>query len=158
MDKLIVEVQVEGTDQTSTLELSERDLGPIVQAIRNHAGLGDGVYIYERGNEEVLTGDFKSRRAITAVVSRCKEILVDVRFEHKTASKTFKPSTTIGQVLAWARDLKEFGLDTNGKAKANLILPGGDQPLSRDATLAQFLDGKQCKEVFDLTLKEFTNG
>jgi len=53
---------------------------------------------------------------------------------------------------------KGFDLDPVTAAKANLILPGADAPLPRDAAVGKFVKTGHCTLVVDLTLKDFTNG
>ena len=60
--------------------------------------------------------------------------------------------------LAMAVSKHGFNLDPMAAAKANLILPGADQPLPREDVLGKHVKGDRCTLVVDLTLKDFTNG
>jgi hypothetical protein len=62
------------------------------------------------------------------------------------------------KVLQWAVSKKGFVLDPVAAAKANLILPGADAPLPRDAAVGKFVKPGHCTLMVDLTLKDFTNG
>lgn len=61
-------------------------------------------------------------------------------------------------MLLWAIGKKGFNLDDTSKAKANLMLPGTDQPLPKDAVIGSFVKHGACCLTLDLTLKDFTNG
>jgi hypothetical protein len=158
MTKLIVEMEIEGKQQPETIEVADRSLEGLLTAVRAHAGLGDDVHVFEREVNDELIGNIGDRSAISISVSRCKRISVEIRFEHSTRSEKFPPSATIFRILRWATGKKAFDLDETAQAKASLILPGGESPLPRDATIGRFLDGASCALAFDLTLRDFTNG
>lgn len=158
MSNLIVEVETEGQQQPATIEVADRSLNGLLKAIRSHARLGDNVHVFEREKDDELAAEIGARSAISVIVSRCKRIVVEVRFEHKVISEKFPPSATIFRVLRWAIGKKGFNLDDTAQAKANLILPGGEAPLPRDATIGRYVDGKTCALTLELTLRDFTNG
>ncbi len=85
-------------------------------------------------------------------------IEVVVRYEHRSIEHKFAPSATVFKVLEWAIGKKGYGLDPLSAAKANLILPGADQPMPRDRTIGSFTKRGEKRLVVDLTLKDFTNG
>lgn len=158
MEPLIIEVEVEGKQQSSTIKTESRTLTAVLDAVRAHAGLGPDATVYEREKDSPLGADVESRNAISVVVHRCKQVLVSVQFEQRTEPNKFPPSATIFRVLQWAISKKVFNLDDTARAKANLILPGADQPLPRDAVIGQFVQGDKCSLTLELTLKDFTNG
>lgn len=158
MSNLIVEVETEGQKQPSTIEVADRSLSGLLKALRSHARLGDEAHVFEREKDDELNADAGTRNAISVIVSRCKRIVVEVRFEHKMMHEKFSPSATIFRVLRWAIGKKGFNLDDTAQAKANLIIPGGDAPLPRDATIGRYVDGTTCALTFELTLRDFTNG
>lgn len=158
MSNLIIEVETEGQQHPATIEVADRNLNSLLKAIRSHARLGDDVHVFEREKDDELAADAAARTAISVIVSRCKRIVVEVRFEHKVISERFAPSATIFRVLRWAIGKKGFNLDDTAQAKANLILPGGEAPLPRDATIGRYVDGTKCALTLELTLRDFTNG
>jgi hypothetical protein len=158
MEQLIVHVETEGQDQPATIQIADRTFDGLLKAIRAHARLGDAVHVFERDKDDELAADIVVRNAISVTVSRCKRIVIEVRFEHRTLSEKFPPSATIFRVLLWAIGKKGFNLDDTAQAKANLILPGGESPLPRDATIGRYVDGTTCSLTLDLILRDFTNG
>ena len=81
-----------------------------------------------------------------------------VRYEHKTEERTFSPAKTVFKVLQWAVGKQGFNLDPMSAAKANLILPGAEQPLPARRARQVTSSRANCTLVVDLTLKDFTNG
>lgn len=157
MASLKVEMTKDGDKKSTNGEFAERDLAQLLGAIRTRAGLGDNAFVFERDKDVELSGDFSSRNALAVVISRCKKVKVEVRFD-TTKSHDFSPSATIFRVLRWAIGKDGFNLDEAQQGKANLIIPGTDTPLPRDSVLASYLDGKECTLLLELTLKDFTNG
>jgi hypothetical protein len=158
MEQMIVQIETEGQLQPATIEVADRSLDGLLNAIRSHARLGGAVHIFEHEKDDELAANILARNAISVTVSRCKRIVVGVRFEHKTLSEKFAPSATIFRVLRWAIGKKGFNLDDTAQAKANLILPGSESPLPRDATIGRYVDGTTCSLTLDLILRDFTNG
>jgi len=83
---------------------------------------------------------------------------VEVRYEHRTIHHHFAPAATVFKVLQRAVSKKGFCLDPLAAAKANLILPGADAPMPREAAVGKFVKPGHCVLTVDLTLKDFTNG
>lgn len=53
---------------------------------------------------------------------------------------------------------KGFNLDDAQKAKANLMLPGGQEVLPKDIVVGRLTHHDNCALTLVLTLKDFTNG
>src|SRR3546814_15890078 len=87
-----------------------------------------------------------------------RAIEVVVRYENRSIEHKFAPSATVFRVLEWAIGKKGYGLDPLSAAKANLILPGADQPMPRDRTIGSFTKRGEKTLAVDLTLKDLTNG
>ncbi len=155
MGALHVEFEVEDQGDIKLLKIEGEDLDVLVREVRKGAGIEE-LLIFERDKGELV--DIKGRKAVSVMAHRCKQVEVHVQFEHHTATKAFPPSATVFQVLQWAVSVKEFKLDPNAKAKANLILPGGTEPLPKDLMVGRLIKHHSCSLTLDLTLKDFTNG
>ena len=116
------------------------------------------MHLFEHGHDEPLSHPPHGRKAIRLVGHRCHVVTVQVRYEHRSIEHRFTPAATVFKVLQWAVSNKGFALDPVAAAKANLILPGADVPLPRDAAVGKFVKPGHCALVVDLTLKDFTNG
>ena len=158
MNKLMVMVEIQGKAQPVTIEVPEARLEAVLQAVRTHAGLGDGAHVFERDKDDELDTSLEGRTGISVIAHQCKRIDVHVRFEEKVLDEKFPPSATVLRVIRWAVGKKAFNLDSDRQAKANLMLPNADSPLPKDASIGRFVDGSSCTVVLDLTLKDFTNG
>ncbi|RUV30511.1 MULTISPECIES: hypothetical protein [unclassified Mesorhizobium] len=151
-----VELEFEDLPEHSHLEIEAGDLDAILHATRGKPGF-EKAHLFERDSEETLTG-IGNRRAISILVHRCRHVTVQVRYDGDTKSREFSPAVTILRVLQWAVSKRGFNLDDNAAAKANLMLPGADQPLPKDAMLGVYVKHPGCSLTLDLTLKDFTNG
>ena len=157
MEMIRVEVEIEDRKKVEVLEIEGGNLDAILKAVRALAALED-LHVFERGKEEPLGHEAKDMKALALHAHRCRKVRVKVQFNHKTQEHEFAPSATVFTVLLWAVSRKEFGLDETGKAKANLILPGADQPLPKDDVIGSLIKHGHCELTLDLTLKDFTNG
>ncbi|HWI25769.1 MAG TPA: hypothetical protein VN668_02285 [Stellaceae bacterium] len=157
MTEKIIEVQVENRAQPDELRI-DGSLEDVLQQIRQHAGFGGEALVFERDKDEPVGREIDGRKAVSVVVHRCHRIRVSVQFEDRTEPHDFSPAATVFRIIQWAVSKKVFNLDDTAKAKANLILPGADAPLPRDAAIGQFVSGDTCSLTVDLTLKDFTNG
>lgn len=158
MDKVEVEVELEGQGVATTVEAASSTVESIVEAIRNAVDIGEPVYLFEKGSEKELT-DIGKRTAICVVAHRCKKVEVSVQFEHGTKSREFSPAARLYDVVNWAVGKKGFNLDNTARAKANLMLSGDDkQPLDKDTPVGRYTTEGTCSAAFILTLKDFTNG
>lgn len=159
MEKIRVEVEIEDRKDVKVIEVEGRSLAAVVEGVRALAAEhGEGMHIFERDAEDVIGVEIEARKAISVIGHRHKKLHVTVRFEHHVAHHDFTPSSTVQKVLTWAVERKEFNLDPTAKAKANLILPGGTEPLPRDAMIGRYVTHPRHEVTFDLTLKDFTNG
>jgi hypothetical protein len=150
-------VDVEGRQNPVSIEAPDSSLDSVLSTIRAHAGLGKDVPVFEREKDDELSGNLDGRSGISVIAHSCKRIDVSLRFEHRVESEKFPPSATVFRVLQWAIGKKAFNLDSTAAAKANLILPGTDTPLPRDALIGRYVQGT-CALVLELTLRDFTNG
>lgn len=157
MKTIIVELEVEGRDQADPAELAADDFHGLMQALRHRAQL-EGAQFFERDGDEPMAPGVEAKKALSVVAHRCKRVAVTVRYEHRSETRDFSPANTVFRVLQWATGKKGFGLDDTASAKANLMLPGGTEPLPRDAVIGKVVSPGQCAVVFDLTLRDFTNG
>jgi len=154
--KVRVELEFEDLPDVKTVEVEKEDLDAVLVVARSVVGFEDA-HVFERDSDEVLSG-IGDRRAIILLVHRCRHITVEFRYEHETRKHDFSPAATILRVLQWAVGKHGFKLDDNASAKANLILPGAEQPLPKDAMLGRYAKHPGCAVTLDLTLKDFTNG
>ena len=130
----------------------------MLDAVRRRLALGIDVHIFERDRAEPLISNVEGRRNLHLVVNSHRAIELVVRYEHEEKSKRFPPSTTVFAALEWAVGKHGYNLDPTQAAKANLILPGAEEPLPRDRTIGSFTEPGTARLVVDLTLKDFTNG
>jgi len=156
METIRVEVEIEDRKTVEVIEVAG-DLDAVLKAVRALAALED-LHVFERGKDEPIGVEIKGKKALALHGHRCRKVLVKVHFNHLTAEREFAPSATVNTVLLWAVSRKEFGLDDTAKAKANLILPGADQPLPKDDVIGSLVKHGHCHLTLELTLKDFTNG
>lgn len=156
MKKLIAEIQKLDLS-TETIELEDASLEKLLKEVRLKSKIDDDVYVFEKDKDEELT-TVEGKNHISIIVHRCKKIMVTINFEHRTEKHTFTPSATVFRVLTWAIGKKAFNLDDTARAKANLIIPGQDAALPRDAVIGSYVSDKNCSLTLELTLRDFTNG
>lgn len=156
-DHLIrVALEREGSEEIIEIEIDEE--ADLPAHVRKHCGIGIGVHLFERDCDEPLTGNVPGRRHLRLLAHPHRTIEVTVNYDHRHETRAFAPSATVFKVLQWAVGKHGYKLDPSIAAKANLILPGADQPLPRDRTIGSYTrHGEKCL-VVDLTLKDFTNG
>jgi hypothetical protein len=157
MGTIRVEVEIEDRGVSEVIEVEGAALGAVLAAVRARAALDD-IHIFERDADEPIGGNITHKKALSLVAHRCKRIDVEVRYEHLTKSHEFAPSATVFRVLHWAIGKHGFHLDDTARAKANLILPGAEQPLPTGDVIGRLVTYPDCKLVVDLTLQDFTNG
>ncbi|MBA3880475.1 hypothetical protein [Sphingomonas sp.] len=157
VDELIhLEIEREGV-----VEIIELEIHPNVELIghvREQLGLEIDVHIFERERDEPLLCGIEGRKHLRLLAHPARVIEVVVQYEHHAKKKEFAPSATVFKVLQWAVSKAAYGLDPTNAAKANLILPGADEPLPRERTIGSFTKPGHQHLVVDLTLKDFTNG
>ena len=159
MEKVRVEVEIEDRKDVRVIEVEGKSVEGVMAAVRELASEhGEGLHIFERDADDVIGVEIIERKALSVMGHRHKKLNVTVRFEHHVAHHEFTPSSTVQRVLTWAVSKKEFNLDPTAKAKANLILPGTDEPLPKDDMIGRYVKHPHHEVTFDLTLKDFTNG
>lgn len=153
-----VDIEIEIEDQAEPLGFSVVIDERFEETVRARIGVTEEMHLFEHGHDEPLPHPPHGRKAIRLIGHRCSVVTVEVRYEHRTIEHRFAPAATVFKVLQWAVSKKGFDLDPVAAAKANLILPGADAPLPRDAAVGKFVKPGHCTLVVDLTLKDFTNG
>jgi hypothetical protein len=153
-----IDIEIEIEDQAEPLGFSVVIDERFEETVRARIGAPDGMHLFEHGHDEPLPRPPHGRKAIRLIGHRCRVVAVEIRYEHRTIEHRFAPAATVFKVLQWAVSKQGFGLDPVAAAKANLILPGADGPLPRDAAVGKFVKPDHCTLVVDLTLKDFTNG
>lgn len=156
-DELLrVEIEREGMDETFALEMPIHS--DMIAEIRERLALDPEVHVFERDQDEPLTCNVEKRRHLRLLAHPQRSLEVVVRYDHLEKDRRFPPSATVFRVLRWAVGKQAYNLDPNTAAKANLMLPGAEQPLPRDRTIGSFTRPGSPRLVLDLTLKDFTNG
>lgn len=153
---LKVEVEREESDEIIELDLAHD--GDLLAEVRRRLDVAGDLFLFERDKDEPLTRPDKGRRHLRLIATSQRAIEVVVQYEHRQIEHRFAPSATVFKVLQWAIGKKGYNLDPQSAAKANLILPGTDQPMPRDRTIGSFTKRGTRRLVVDLTLKDFTNG
>ena len=154
--KVGVELEFETLPDVKAVEVEKNDTDAVVTVARSVTGF-ENAHVFERDSDDVLK-EIGDRRAVMLLVHRCRHITVDVRYDGETKQHKFSPAATVLRVLHWAVGKNGFNLDENTTAKANLILPGTEQPLPKDAMIGRYAPHPGCAVTLDLTLKDFTNG
>ena len=157
MSTIRVEVEIEDRGVSEVIEVEGGELDALLGAVRSLVALED-IHVFERDADEPISGEIGHKRALSVVVHRCRHIEVEVRYEHLAKTREFAPSATIFRVLHWAIGKHGFDLDDTARAKANLILPGAEQPLPTGDVIGRLVKHPACRLVLDLTLRDFTNG
>ncbi len=152
------DIEIEIEDQAEALTFSIVVDERFEDAVRTRAGVTGEMHLFEHGHDAPLPQPPHGRKAVRLIGHRCRVVTVEVRYEHRTIEHRFSPAATVFKALQWAVSKKGFDLDPVTAAKANLILPGADAPLPRDAAVGKFVKAGHCTLVVDLTLKDFTNG
>lgn len=155
-DRLHVEIECEDSPDIVGLSVGKDE--DLLELVRKQAGVEPETHIFERDADEPLQGRIEGRRHLRLVAHSKRAIEVTVRYEHRTDDHRFPPSATVFRVLRWAIGKSGFNLDPTAAAKANLMLPGADEPLPRDRAIGSFTKKGDHRLVLDLTLKDFTNG
>lgn len=137
-------------------ELKTESIQDLHAQISQLTGQEDKLHIFLVDSEEELQS-LDGHRAAQAVAHKCTKAVVTVRMD-SAKTDNFPVSQTVRKVLDWATGKHGFNLDATSSAKANLILPGTDAPLDKQALIGQFVNPDSCSAEFVLTLKDFTNG
>jgi len=154
-DKVRFEIEREGSDDIVELEFEgEQPFDRVLGAL----GLEAATHLFERDKDEPLAGNCAGRRHMRLLAHSHRAIDVTVRYEQHSKDHRFPSSATVFKVLQWAVGKAGYRLDPTLAAKANLILPGAEQPLPRDRTIGSLTKPGHPELVVDLTLKDFTNG
>lgn len=152
-----VEAQVEDNKNPIVLQVEAETAADLRKAVLAAAGVEEA-FIFQHDNDVDVGDEVIGKKTLMLVVHRCKKILVTVHYEHRSKTKKFAPSATVYRVLQWAIGRNGFDLDPDARSKANLILPGADQPLPRNDAIGKYADKKSCSLEVSLTLKDFSNG
>jgi hypothetical protein len=137
------------------------DLGPnelTLDHLRQRLAIDDATHLFLRDEDEPLGATLPKRSNMRLIGHRKRTIDVVVRYEHHEKARHFSPAVTVFKVLQWAVSKRAYGLDPIVAAKANLMLPGAEQPLARDKLIGSVVEMHCDRLVLDLTLKDFTNG
>ena len=157
MGTVRIEVEIEDRKSVEVIEIEGGTLDVVLRKVRALAGLDD-LHVFERDKDDPIGGEIEGRSVLSLHGHRCRKVTVRVNWGHETKEHEFAPSVHVYRVLLWAIGKKGFNLDDTSKAKANLMLPGTDQPLPKDAVIGSFVKHGECCLTLDLTLKDFTNG
>ena len=157
MSTVRVEVEIEDHKTVEVIEVEGGSLEAVLREVRALAALED-LHVFERDGEEPIGAEIEKRKVLCLHGHRCRKVLVKVHWSHLTKEHDFSPAAHIHRVLLWAISKNGFDLDDTAKAKANLILPGTDEPLPKDAVIGRFVKHGDCVLTLELTLKDFTNG
>jgi hypothetical protein len=152
-----VELEVEDRKTVDVIEVEGGSLDAVLREVRALAALED-LHVFERDKDEPVGLEIEMRNVLSLHGHRCRKVTVKVHWNHETKEHEFAPSAHVHRVLLWAISKKGFNLDDTAKAKANLILPGADEPLPKDAVIGSFVKHGVCGVTLELTLKDFTNG
>lgn len=157
MESIRIEVEIEDRHESNVIVVEENSLDAVLKEVRKLAALDD-VHVFERDKDEPIGAEIEKKKVLSVIAHRCKKVLVKVHFEHRTEEHEFSPSATVFRVLHWAISKKAFNLDDTARAKANLMLPGSENPLPKDDVIGSFVKHGNCELTLELTLKDFTNG
>lgn len=156
-DELLrLEIEREGSEEIVQIEL-HRELD-MLGHVRRELALGIDIHIFERDRDEPLVRNIEGRCHLRLIAHPHRVLDVVVRYDHLQKEHRFAPSATVFKVLQWAVGEHGYRLDPTNAAKANLILPGADQPLPRDRVIGALTKPGAACLILDLTLKDFTNG
>jgi hypothetical protein len=154
----LLHLEIERPGSQEIIEISVHREADMLGHIREHLEIDEKIHIFERDRDEPLVGNCEGRRHLRLIAHPHRTIALEVRYEHHQRKHDFAPSATVFKALQWAVGKHGYDLDPTNAAKANLILPGADQPMPRDRTLGSFTKDGADFLVVDLTLKDFTNG
>ena len=155
-DVIRIEVIHAGSAEAVLIELPPAE--DLLGALRLALAIEEDVLIFEHDQDEALACLPSGRKALRLVTHKAHTIELEVRYDHRTLKKVLAPSKTVFKALQWAVGKHGFDLDAASAPKANLILPGAEQPLPREAAIGSFVPHGQHVLVVDLTLRDFTNG
>lgn len=153
-----VHVEIEIEDRVEILAVQPDGVLELVEIIREKLAIGEDFHFFERGRDEPFRHHDRDRKHVRVIAHRCHEVTLEVRFEQHSKLHHFKPSTTVFKALQWAVSKHGYDLDPTNAAKANLILPHADAPLTREDVLGKYVKPGHCTLVVDLTVKDFSNG
>lgn len=151
-----IEMSLPGQPDLKVLDLLLVD--DLLDSVRQVLELDAETLIFAIDGDEPLAKVPFGRKALRLTAHKARELTVMVNYDHLTKDKKFPPSKTVFKVLQWAVGKHGFNLDPTSAARANLILPGTDQPLPREAPISSFVRSGEHVLVVDMTLKDFTNG
>ena len=157
MKTIRVEVEIEDRKTVEIIEVTGGNLESVLREVRSLAQLEE-LHVFERDKDEPIGIEIEEVTVLSLHGHRCRKVAVKVHWSHETKERHFGPSATIYRVLLWAIGKEGFNLDEVSRAKANLILPGVEEPLPKDAVIGSFVHHGKCEMTLDLTLKDFTNG
>lgn len=157
MTTMRIELEIEDRNTVELFEVEGGSLEAVLREVRALAALED-LNVFERDSEEPIGVEIETRKVLSLHGHRCRKVHVKVNWNHETKEHDFSPAAHIHRVLLWAVSKDGFNLDDTAKARSNLILPGTDEPLPKDAVIGRFVKHGDCTLTLELTLKDFTNG
>jgi hypothetical protein len=128
-------------------------LGECDEALREPEEVDDGVDNQLPVEVVHSLRDLDVQRHHHVHVTKCRHVVIDVKFLEKDKRRKFSPAATIGTATEWAR--KKFRLDPAIAGEYVLQLSGTTAQPRTDEHLGELLDGKTCTLSFDL-VKEVT--
>lgn len=143
-----IHVHLGGTDETHACDLQEGlTLEALALLILGTGKLGEGkaeaIFFFEEDADEELPRSHRFTHADHGKrlhAHRCREIKVLFLYADDKREHTFRPATTIGKLLRWAKD--NFPVDKNGKYALRLTADG--EPLPHAAHLGAYVKGHPC--------------
>ena len=157
MNAVEVEVEIEDRKKIEVIKVEGGSLEAVLREVRTLAAL-ENLHVFERDADEVVGVEIERRKGLSLHGHRCLKVVVTVHWNHETQHHEFSPAAHVHRVLLWAVGKKGFNLDDMARSRANLILPGAEEPLPKDAVIGSFVKHGECGLTLELTLKDFTNG
>ena len=170
MDEVQIFIQSEGKREIRILELSAhatvRELIEAAQALdiaTAHSGGDDVVAVYTEIDSVPLSVDVTLVAAglghhSSVHMSRCKQVMVKVRYNGKDISDSFGPGVPMYRVKEWAVGKKGFNLTPVDAAEHVLQLTGTSDRPDEDVHIGSLVGKTGCCVEFDLVAKVRVEG
>jgi hypothetical protein len=157
MKPIRAEIEIEDRKTVEVIDVTEHTADGVLKQVRLLAQLDD-LFVFERDKDEPIGIEIERLTVLSLHAHRCRKVAVKVGWSHEVKEHHFSPAAHIHRVLLWAIGKHGFDLDEMARAKANLIIPGTESPLPKDAVVGSFVRHGECGLTLELTLKDFTNG